>query len=55
VLGPLKAGCPSVGEFQGGGSCWVGGEHPYRSRGKVYGLGGFWWGWGTGKGITFDM
>ena len=55
MLGPLKAGCPSVGELQGGGSWLVFVKHHYRSWVLVYGLGGFWWEWKPGKGITFDM
>ena len=43
VLGPEKAGCPSVGEFEGeeigeGGQL---GEHPHRSRARQDGIGGF--------------
>jgi hypothetical protein len=44
TLGPVKASCPSLGEFEGGdirvGGCvgvWVGGwvgEHPHRTSGR---------------------
>jgi hypothetical protein len=56
ALGPVKARCPSVGEFEGGKvgvGGWVG-THPQRSRGRGDGIGGFWNG-ESGKGITFEM
>jgi hypothetical protein len=40
ALGPVKAGCPSVGECQGGKAGvggWVG-EHPHRNRGRGAGI-----------------
>ena len=47
----MKAGFPSVGEYQGreaGVGGWVG-EHPHRSRGRADGIGVFGrgnWEWG---------
>ena len=44
ALGPVKDGCPSVGEFQdrkAGIGGWKG-EHPQRSRWKGDGMEGFW-------------
>ena len=44
ALGPVKAGCYSVGECQGR-EAGVGGwfeEHPCRIRGRENGIGGFW-------------
>ena len=43
ALGPVKAQCLSIGEFQGREAevgSWVG-EHPFRSRGRTDGIGGF--------------
>jgi hypothetical protein len=43
ALGPVKAGCPSVGECQGG-ELGVGGwveEHTHKSREREDGIGGF--------------
>jgi hypothetical protein len=56
ALGPVKARCPSVGEFQGGEVGVVGcmREQPHKSRGRMDGLGGFLE-WKPGKGITFEM
>ena len=56
ALGPVKDGCPSVGECQGGeaGMDRRVGEHPHRSRGRGYGMGGFQRG-NQGKEITFEM
>jgi hypothetical protein len=42
ALGPVKARCPSVGEWQdwkAGVGGWME-EHPHRSRGREDGLGG---------------
>jgi hypothetical protein len=39
----------------GGGSGWVGEEHPHRSRGREDGIEGFQKGGKLGKGITFEM
>jgi hypothetical protein len=41
--GSVKAGCPTVGECQGG-EVRVGGwgKYPHRIRGKRDGIGGFW-------------
>jgi hypothetical protein len=64
VLGPGKAQCPSVGEYQGG--CkryevgmgwWVGGcmrEHTLRGKEEVE-WSGVSCGVGTWKGTTFEM
>jgi hypothetical protein len=55
AFGPVKARCPSVGEFKGGEagvSGWVGGrvgEHLHRSRGREDEIGSFRGG-RTGKG-----
>ena len=43
ALGPVKAQCLSVGECQGGEAGvdgWVG-EHPHRSKGRGYTMGGW--------------
>jgi hypothetical protein len=57
ALGPVKARwMPSVGKFKGkeaGVGGWVI-EHPHRSRGREYGIGGSQ-GQKSGKGITFEM
>jgi hypothetical protein len=48
-LGPEKAGCPSVGEFQGGNVGrveWVG-TYTHTSRGMENRMGGF-----PGRGVT---
>jgi hypothetical protein len=48
ALGPVKAGCPSVGQCKGtevGVSECVG-EHPHRSRRHGGRIGGFWRGTG---------
>ena len=53
AIGPLKAGCPSVGECQDGkaGVDWWVGEHRHRGRGMGDGIGGF--GGETRKGDNF--
>jgi hypothetical protein len=46
ALGPVKAQCPSVGEYQAmevGVDEWVE-EHPHRSRVMEDGIGGLGWG-----------
>ena len=56
TLSPIKAWCPSVGEFKGGEagmSGWVG-EHTHRSRGRGYGLRGLWGG-GQKREKSFEM
>ena len=55
---PVKAECPSVGEFKGG-EVGVGvqvGKHTHRSMGRGDGIGVFQEGrQGSGKWITFEM
>lgn len=45
ALGPIKARCPRVGEWQAGRwegvGGWVG-DHPHRGRGREDGISGFW-------------
>jgi hypothetical protein len=56
AIGPVKAQCPSVGEYQdveAGVGRWEE-EHPHKSRRRADGIGGFLWG-GLGKGLTFEM
>jgi hypothetical protein len=57
ALGPVKAQCSSVGEFEDrevGVGGWVV-AHPHRSRRRRDGIGGFGGGGESGKEITFEM